>query len=105
MICIEVLSEDRKMVNDLVKENTHIQCLVGHKFQGDPEMIQLLIDLSKVAIPAVAGVVVAFINSKKHIVIKHKGIEIKGIDEKNILEILEKLYEVDRAEKNVRKKG
>lgn len=64
MICIEVLSEDRKMVNELVKENTHIQCLVGHKFQGDPEMIQLLIDLSKVAIPAVVGVVVAFINSK-----------------------------------------
>ncbi len=105
MICIEILSEDREMVNELVEENTCIQCLLGHKFQGAPEMIQLLIDLSKVAVPAVAGVVVAFINSKKHIVIKYKGIEIKGMNEKNALKILEKICEEDRAGKSVKKKG
>lgn len=105
MISIEILLEDKEMVNKLVRENNSIQCLVGHKFQGDPEMIQLLIDLSKVAIPAVAGVVVAFINSKKHIVIKHKGIELKGISEKNALEILEKLHEKDRNEERTKRKG
>ena len=105
MISIEILLEDKEMVNKLVEENNSIQCLLGHKFQGDPEMIQLLIDLSKVTIPAVAGVVVAFINSKKHIVIKHKGIELKGISEKNALEILEKLREKDRNEERAKRKG
>ena len=95
MVIIEILDKDKEMVKEFEK-NANVDCLSGHKFQGDPETIKLLIDLAKVSIPALAGVVVAFINSRKYIAIKHNGIEVKGIKKKNALKILEKLYEEEK---------
>ena len=59
-------------------------------------MLQLVIDLSRIIIPTVGAMIVACLQAKKHVVLKYKGIEIKGISEKNIIKILEGMVEEDK---------
>lgn len=98
-IVLEVMLQDKKMVDELITHYTEdIQILNSRRFQGESETIQLLINLSPVIIPAIASVVVTYIRSKKHISIKYKGLEVKGISESTVVEILEELS-ADKKEK------
>lgn len=91
-IVVELMVEDKKLVDELICKNSeNIQLLNSRRFQGEPETIQLLITLSPVIIPSLASIIITFIRSKKHISIKYKGIEIKGVSEATIIQILEKL--------------
>lgn len=98
-IVLEVMLNDKEMVEELITDHTKdIQVLNSRRFQGEPETIQLLITLSTVIIPSIASVIVAYIRSKKHISIKYKGIEVKGISESTVIQILEELNQ-DKKEK------
>lgn len=91
-IVLEVMQNDKNMVDELMANHPQdIQVLNSRRFQGEPETIQLLIELSSFIIPSIASVIVAYIHSKKHISIKYKGLEVKGISESTVIEVLEKL--------------
>lgn len=91
MIIIELLAEDKEIAEEFINENPDVVCLTGHKFQGEPEMVRLMVELSPLILTSVVTIVTTLIKAKKHVVIKYKGIEIAGISEKNISKILKEL--------------
>lgn len=97
MIVLELFSKDKSLVDELINNHSEVQLLTSRKFQGEPETIQLLINLSPVIIPAVASVIKACIRSKKHVSLKYKGLEVKGISDSTVIDILTKLKDVDNT--------
>ena len=101
MIVLEILKEDAiEFENEIenLTENGAI-AIKSKAFQGAPEMIQLLVELTPAILATVTTISVTCIKAKKHISIKHNGIEISGISEKNALKIFEELMKNDNFAK------
>lgn len=99
MIVLEILEEDLSLLGEnkkVLEENGSIR-IQSKKFQGAPETVQFLIELSPVVVVTVASIVITYIKSRKHIKIKHNGTEVDGISEKNAVKILNMLFEQDKA--------
>lgn len=58
------------------------------KFNGAQDIIQLIVAVTSITLPFITKIILEHIRSKKSISVKFKGIEIKGISEKNITRIL-----------------
>lgn len=94
MVAIEVLKEDEGILKDFAdKHPKECELIQSKKFQGQAETVQVLITISATVLPFVAKIIIEYIRAKKHVSLKYKGVEVKGISEKNIVEILEKLKE------------
>lgn len=91
-VVLEIFAEDKKLVDEIaIDHKEYVQVINARKFQGEPETIQLLITLSSIIIPSIATVIVNLIRAKKHISLKYKGVEVKGISEDTVVQILNEL--------------
>lgn len=101
-IVLEVMKKDKKLADEFmadIKEDIHV--LNSRRFQGEPETIQLLINLNSVIIPTIASIILTYIRSKKHISLKYKGLEVKGISEATVIQILEELSAEKKEEETL----
>lgn len=64
------------------------------RFDGSV-LLQAIVTLGTISIPLVAKIIIEKLRSNRHIVIKHKGIEIKGLDADNARKILEEIAKND----------
>jgi hypothetical protein len=90
IIELEKSSESARSIEDC--EGATV--ISSDRFDGDT-LIQAIVTLGSISIPLVAKIIIENIRSKKHVVVKHKGIEIKGLDAENTIKILEELSEND----------
>ncbi len=91
MIIVEVLAQDKEMMGSFLKMNPDTVCLESQKFQEEPPVIQICIDLKTMPLPQVTGLILMYIQFGLHIVIRKDGREIPGFKKENILEKLKKL--------------
>lgn len=97
MIVIKIDSKDYDLIeNDVTLLEDNIEVLSSRRFQGEPETVELLVELSKVIIPALSAIIIKLIDLKKNTSIKYNGIEIKGIDSKSVIPILEDLLNKEK---------
>jgi aspartyl/asparaginyl-tRNA synthetase len=94
MILIEV-SPNEKVLIDTELNNNYLKAdfLNKKNFNGQTEILEVLIQLSTFSIPIIAGIIIKQIKARKHIEVKYKGLKIKGLSETNTVKILEKLIE------------
>ena len=95
MLVLEVYERDTIELQNEIKELTENGAVVirSKTFQGAPETIRLLIELTPVVLASITTIVLTNIKAKKHISIKYKGVEVTGISEENVLKIFEKLID------------
>jgi hypothetical protein len=72
-----------------------IEIVSPQRFDGTISLGQALVTLTVASIPWVAKIVLEAIKSKKHVVIKTKGITISGFSETNAIQVLEKILHGD----------
>lgn len=94
MILLELSPTDKAHIEAEIKESTlDAQVLEKKNFNGQTEILEVLIVLSTSALPIIAKLIIERIRSRKHIEVKYKGLTIKGLSEKNTIDILGKLIE------------
>lgn len=91
MICLEMSQDDAKLLEVFKGNEDLILISIIKRFDGVSDYIQALVTLTTISIPLVAKIIIEKIRSKKHISIKYGGIEIKGISEDNVFQVLENL--------------
>ncbi len=97
MIIIEVLKKD---INDMKEEFACLQdngaiIIESKGIEGSQETIQILVELAKTILPSVFAFIVARYEAKRHITIKHNGVEVSGITKHNAIEELTKIMDAD----------
>lgn len=94
MIVLQCANSESELLSPIINNpSIDSQKIEKSNFNGQQELIELLCEVTPVAIPVIAGVVIAAIKSKRHVVVKHKGTTIQGLSEKNTLKVLEKLID------------
>lgn len=97
MIIIEVLKKDtyhlREELASLQEKGAII--IESKGIEGSQETVQILVELVKTTLPSILAFAVARYEAKKHITIKHNGVEISGITKHNALEILTQIMDAD----------
>ena len=97
MIVIKIDSEDYDLIeNDITLLEDSVEVLSSRRFQGEPETVEILVELSKVIIPTLSAIIIKLIDLRKNTSIKYNGIEIKGIDNKSVIPILEDILKKEK---------
>ncbi len=92
MIALEVNQQDKKVFDDLAGKNIeNVKILTVKRFDGTSDLIEAIVPLTISALPFITKIILEQIRSKKHVKIKHKGMEIRGISESNVVSIVEEL--------------
>lgn len=81
-----------KIQNEIPKD---IELFESKKSDASKFFIEALVTLSTISIPYLAEIIIEKIKSNKHIELKYEGLEVKGISEDNVMEILDKLLNND----------
>lgn len=93
-IVVEVQVDQKFLFDDMVQNcPKEINLVQVKKFSGDQDIIQAIIIITAATIPYIFKIVLEQIRSKKYIKLKHKGIEIRGVSEKNVMNILKSLID------------
>lgn len=106
MIIIELLKTDSdNNQNELMLFEQNGATIVESKaFEGEPDTIQILIEITKTVLPIVTAFIAGHYEGKKYIAIKHNGTEVSGLTKDNAMEVLERIMESDSAKLDVSKK-
>lgn len=92
MIIIEMKKNDKEILDEIKELSPESVTIVeSRKFTGQEEVLQALVQISLVAIPALGAIITESIKSKRYISIKHNGLEIKGLSHENAIKVLEEL--------------
>lgn len=105
MIIIEVLKDDsNELHSDLACLKDNGATIIYSKgIEGAQETVQILIEVAKIAIPSILAFIVARIESKRYITIKHDGMEISGLTKDNAMDVLTQMLESESEKANVLK--
>lgn len=99
MITLEVKKSDDEIIQDIL-ELDNVQKISPSYFDGDA-IVQIIVEITKVTVPAVAGIILTYINSDK-LKIKRNGVNITMLLRKknlNKLELIKDfLYSLDNEE-------
>ena len=100
IISIQIMKDDEAVINLFESEAMlDFQKLESSSFDGQSEIITLLVTLTPMVLAFIGKVISDQIRSKKHIKIVYKGIQIQGIDESNAMEIINKIiYDQENIE-------
>jgi hypothetical protein len=71
-----------------------VNVINSDRFEGGA-VLQVIITLGTISIPLVAKIIIENLRANKHVVVKHKGIVIKGLSAENTLKVLEELSKND----------
>lgn len=91
MIVIQIENNEIELLNEINSLNPEF--IEKRNFNGQQELIELLLKLTPVSLPLIAHIITTAIKSKKQIVVKYKGFTIQGLSEKNTVKILEKMID------------
>ena len=92
MIVIEICKNDIEIVKELIEQKDYVKILEPLNFDGEA-IIQLIIEITKITAPLIAGVIIANSNGNK-ITIKRNGVNITMILNKKNLEKIELIREL-----------
>lgn len=96
MITITLKKEEKNFFNTFIQEHPESVIVLERKMlSGDSDLIQIMIIISPTLITVLGNIIVELIKVKKSFSIKHKGVEINGITEKNAIEILQHIIELE----------
>lgn len=94
----EINAADVVFLNGFVEKHNDIIKPMDSFGVIDSDVIQAIVSITTSSLPVIASIVIAFANAKKDVCIKYKGIEIKGLNEKNAMELLQKLLDSETIE-------
>ena len=104
MIAIEINKNDQNILNDLLlKYPNEIQIIDTKQLIGDFGVMHATISLTSMTLPFVTKILLELIRSKKNVSLKYKGVEVKGISEKNVVDVLNNLLEIENKKKAIDK--
>lgn len=99
VVAIEVPGNDESEMTKVFEDNNiEFQSVRSNGFDAT-STITLIVELSPIAAGLVAGLYGIRKKAQKHIVLKHKGIEVRGVSEETLLKL------VQNSEKEAEKKG
>ena len=99
MVNIVVETSELAIAEELKKiqpEDIHI--VRNNSLDGDPGEFSVLVILSALIIRQVSRIIVSAIESKKYIKVKARGIEIEGVSEKSLPEVIAALESIMTTE-------
>ncbi|EGR0935573.1 hypothetical protein HJ107_24560 [Vibrio parahaemolyticus] len=96
-ISIQVSLEDKELI-DLVNsiEEFESSCIESSSFDGQSEVMTLILSLSTLTLPLLAKIYIEHIKSKKSIKLIYKGVQVQGVSEKTILKVLKEIESEDK---------
>ena len=89
VITIEVSKEDSKIVEELNTNGVISSRFITSSFDGDIDVISIVVELAKHSIPFIVNAVMKRINENKKVKIIYKGTVIKDISEEKLRKISE----------------
>lgn len=101
-ILLELPKEDIQLVDELKRMfPDSVVSVSSEKFDASIELTELVLSLTIGTIPFITKIVIELIRARKHIKIKHKGLEVVGISEKNAEQLLRQIIdqEVNKSKK------
>jgi hypothetical protein len=91
-VAIEVHRADEPLLEEIQNaEPGSFETISAHRFGGEIGVTAALVSLTATTIPVLAGIIKELIRSRKYVKLKVRGIEVAGVSEDTILEILERL--------------
>jgi hypothetical protein len=89
MLLIEIAKSDLPMFDQFRSDYpSDVELVETDQFDGAVEFVHLLVDLAPLAVGSLATILVQTIQSRKHVVVKFQGIEVRGISETNAMKVL-----------------
>ena len=101
-IAVEVHQDDKLLLEEIRNaEPESFEIVSAHRFGGEIGLAAALVSLTATTIPILASIVKELIRSRRYVRLKVRGVEISGVSEDKILEILNQLKsdEPKRAQK------
>ena len=91
-ITLEITKRDTRAFSELTTTYPDdVQVVETDRLDGAIELFEMVIKLTPEVLTAITTIIVTLIRSRRHLRIKYKGIELTGISEANIVEILQTL--------------
>jgi hypothetical protein len=98
MLLIELPADESECLEDLAREHHAAVTLARRKrFDGLPDFVQALVVLTPVTLPVVAKIVTEQIKSRRHISVKYKGVEVRGLADSTVISVLQLLMASEAA--------
>jgi len=72
---------------------TSVEYVTADSIDGTSDLIQVLLVVNSLALPILAKIVIESIRARKHVSLKKGGIEITGISEASVHEILQRILD------------
>ncbi len=93
-LSIQVQKDDRDFFDTLNSENSlPYTKLETSSFDGQSEVVTVLLTLTPVVLTFIGKIISEQLRAKKYVKIIHKGVQIQGVDEKNVAKILKGLLD------------
>lgn len=92
MLTFEILKSDTESQEIINKSGIEDIIIMNTKtFEGNTEILSFLAPLAIPTLKILGEIVIKLIASKNKVTIKYEGVELTGINQKNVLDILTKL--------------
>lgn len=96
MLLIEIDKPDLPMFDRVRNESPeNFEVIQTDQFDGNVELLNVLVKLTPVVLGAVVAIVREAIRSKKHVVVKARGMVLQGVSDKTAERILSQYLEKD----------
>ncbi|MFT7405703.1 hypothetical protein [Zhongshania sp.] len=91
-ISIQVQNDDEEILKTFNSEaDLDFLKLETSSFDGQSEIVTLLVTLTPMALTFLGKVITEQIKSKRYVKVIYKGVQIQGVNEKNVAKILEEI--------------
>ena len=97
VISIQVQKNDSNILDkfDSVKDVNTIK-LESSSFDGQAEIITLIVTLTPIALTFLGKILSEQIRAKRYVKVVYKGVQIQGVNEKNVAKIIKEITSEDK---------
>jgi len=97
VISIQVQKNDSNILDkfDSVKDVNTIK-LESSSFDGQAEIITLIVTLTPIALTFLGKILSEQIKAKRYVKVVYKGVQIQGVNEKNVAKIIKEITSEDK---------
>jgi hypothetical protein len=89
MVVLEVPKEHSGLARQLTElEEGQVTIGTLKRFGGESDILQVVVALSPLTIPFIAKVIVEYIRAQQSVVVKYRGVEIRGLSAENVKSVL-----------------
>jgi len=99
-ISVQVQKNDMEFINSIDSEKS-VNCTIleTSSFDGQSEIVTILLTVTPLVLTFLGKIISEQIKAKKHVKIIYKGVQIQGIDEKNVTKILNEIVNIQESKK------